>query len=127
MNKSLFRRLLVTAGVSAFCFVFFVIYDSFSHGVRSVFMTYLFAVPLVLGVLPCTILLLFKRLPRPCKIALLLQSFALSALTVSNALRGVFEIAGTASAYQEYLTYAGFGLLAAAIIAYIAGAIKKCA
>lgn len=51
-QKRILRRYLA---VSAFCFVFFLIYDRFSHGIHSPWMTFLFAWPLCLGGLPAAL------------------------------------------------------------------------
>lgn len=37
------KRFFIWCFLSAFCFVFYVVYNHFSHGVHSAYMTYLFA------------------------------------------------------------------------------------
>lgn len=108
-------------GITVFCAVFYLIYNCFSHGVHSPYMTYLFAWPMVLGLLPC---LVFWRLPRfrqPGNICINLYHPGVAAVTVSSLLRGIFEIAGTASVYQEWLMIAGGAFLLGGVCAYILG------
>ncbi len=83
-------------------------------------MTFLFAWPLVLCVIPFA-LLLFSPLPGPSLISSLLWNTGAAAVTVSSLLRGVFEIAGNSSVYQEMLMEAGCILLLAGLIMYAAG------
>lgn len=105
--------------ITVFCFVFFLVYDRFSHGVRSPYMTYLFAWPLVLGLLPSVLLWLFPRIRRQKRISADLYHAGVAAVTVSSMLRGILEIAGTGSDYQQWLMIAGGVLLLGGIIAYI--------
>lgn len=59
--KDLRRRrrglLLRYLAVSLFCLLFFAVYSHFSHGIRSFWMTFLFAWPLVLGGVPAVLIL----------------------------------------------------------------------
>jgi hypothetical protein len=84
-------------------------------------MTFLFAWPLVLCVIPCSLLLLIPRLPGPSLISSLLWNTGVLAVTVSSLLRGVFEIAGNSSVYQQVLMEFGSIFLAAGLIMYAAG------
>lgn len=110
---------LIFLGISLFCLVIFIIYDRFSHNVRSPYMTWLFAWPLVLGVLPCTWLTAAGRLPRPTGFTINLYCSGVAALTVSSLLRGIFEIAGTASPFQTGLAIAGMIMTVAGMISYV--------
>jgi hypothetical protein len=111
--------LLIYVCVTLFCLVFFLIYDRFSHGVRSPYMTFLFAWPLVLGVLPNLAFRLLPQLRRPRRWANNFYHASVAALTVGSVLRGIFDIAGTASDYQAYLMYAGAVLWILGIAVYI--------
>lgn len=108
-----------------FCVVFAFIYEKFSHGVHSPYMTYLFAWPLLLGALPNVIIHIFYNIqerrsysivcgdtPKKISAGTKLYYSGVSALTVSSLLRGIMDIAGTASVYQAYLMYAGWIMLA---------------
>ena len=107
--------------VTAFCLIFFLIYDRFSHGVRSPYMTYLFAWPLVLGLLPSLLMQAFPRMRRQKRLSADLYHPGVAAVTVSSLLRGIFEIAGTASDYQVWLMLAGGVLLLGGLLAYLIG------
>lgn len=122
-NKAIFRRTIIWLGISAFCLIFYLIYNIFSHGVRSPYMTYLFAWPLILGFLPCIIISIIVRI-KHCTIridAITDNAYCsgVAALTASSLLKGIFDIAGTASVYQTWLSYAGIFLIAVAIIRFI--------
>ena len=86
-------------------------------------MTFLFIWPLALCVIPSGILLLIPPLPGPSLISSLLWNTGAAAVTVSSLLRGVFEIAGNSSVYQQVLMNAGGFLLAAGLVMYSAGVI----
>ena len=97
---------------AAGCALFALIYAQFSHEVYSPFMTFMFAIPLIGGALPALCLALAKSnpLPRATRQA---WGLALASLTVASCLRGIFDIAGTASPYLP-------AYLAAAVICAIA-------
>ena len=112
------KGLLAYSLISLFCLLVFLVYNLFSHGVYSPFMTWLFLWPLVLGVFPCLTLLLLKKLPRPNRFTINAYNSGVAAVTVSSLLRGIFEIAGTASPLQTGLWIAGFVMTGAGIIGY---------
>lgn len=127
-NTILIRRIFIWLGISVFCLIFYLIYNMFSHGVKSPYMTYLFAWPLILGFFPCIIIYVISRI-KHCSIhidAVSDNAFCsgVAALTVSSLLKGIFDIAGTASVYQTWLSYAGTALLIIGIIHFIIVCIK---
>ena len=84
-------------------------------------MTFLFAWPLMLGAVPNAILLVIYRFSGK---SLHISHFALnayysgvSAVTASSMLRGIFDIAGNASVYQQWLMYAGAVMIGTGIAA----------
>lgn len=111
-------------GVTVFCGIFYLVYDRFSHGVHSPYMTWLFAWPLVLGVFPGLCWKWQGRIPEPGRIPLNLYHSGVAAVTVSSMLRGIFEIAGTSSVYQGWLMRAGFAMLCGAVILYCAERVR---
>ena len=115
-KKFVFKGMIIYISVSLFCLIFALIYYCFSHGVHSPFMTWLFAFPLILGVVPCTVFMLTDKLHQPERISLNAYNSGVAAVTVSSALRGIFEIAGTDSVYQPCLMVAGVLLLIAGIV-----------
>lgn len=105
------RTLWASLGASALCLVIFLVYDPFSHGVRSGYMTYLFAWPLGLGAVPAAIGMICPRLRVGGKWAARWWYTGTAAVTVGSLLRGILEIAGTASVYQEALMGIGLAML----------------
>lgn len=115
------RPILIYAGVTVFCLVFCLIYYQFSHGVHSPFMSFMFAWPLLLGLVPSLIMALWGQTGRRGKWSQNFYHSGVAALTVSSMLRGIFDIAGTASDYQWYLMVAGFIFLILGIVLYVRG------
>lgn len=114
---------MVSALISAFCVVFYLVYNMFSHGVHSPFMTYMFAWPLFLISVPSLLMALIPFLHGPSVLSALFWNTGAAAVTVSSLLRGVFEIAGNSSVYQEYMMIAGFIMLGIGLILYFTGII----
>lgn len=114
---------VIYLGVSVFCFIFYLVYDQFSHGIHSFFMTWLFVFPLVLGAVPCALLWLVKQ--TPVRLSINLWNSGVAAVTCASILMGIFEIAGAESRYQNYLMAAGAVMLVAGLIAFIVGKIMK--
>ena len=113
---------LITLIGTGVCLLFFLIYDQFSHNVRSNYMTYLFLWPLILGAVPYGILTFITRRTNSIKLpgneSRLFYNLGLEAVTMSSLLRGIFEIAGTASIYQTFLMYGGIVFLIIGIMFY---------
>ena len=118
-KENIKKAFIIYIVTTVFCLVFFIIYNIFSHDVTSPFMTFLFAWPLLLGVLPCGILLIFKlENLYPNRITANLYNSGVAALTVSSAMRGVFDIAGTSSIHQSILMVISFLLLGLAALEF---------
>lgn len=118
-NSKAVRNAAVYGAVTAFCILIFLIYDQFSHGVRSPYMTFLFCWPLCLGLLPSIISCASAKIREQGIISANLYHSGTAALTVSSLLRGIFEIAGNASDYQQWLMTAGWLFLLGGIAAYL--------
>ena len=90
------RKLAKRYAIAAIgCAAFALIYAQFSHGVHSPFMTFMFAIPLVGGAaIALGSGLAHVEPPRKTRQA---WALAIASLTVASCLRGIFEIAGTAS------------------------------
>lgn len=114
---------IIYLGVSAFCFIFYLVYDQFSHGIHSFFMTWLFAFPFVLGAVPCAVLWLVKQ--TPVRLSINLWNSGVAAVTCASLLMGIFEIAGAESRYQNYLMAAGAVMLAAGLVVFVVGKVMK--
>ena len=119
-NRQHFRTTALVYGAVTVCTVAAnQIYAVFAHRVSSAAMTYMFLYPLIGGVLPAT--LLWALASRGVAVlrsraAYNLHNAGIAALTVASFLQGVFEIAGTASAYTLVIRVIGAALVAAAVI-----------
>ena len=111
-------------GVSIFCVILWKIYGNFTHGVNSIYMTYLFAWPLIMGALVNLVFMVIKKLPRPGSFSVNLYNSGVSALTVSSLLRGIFEIAGTACYLQTYLYNVGRLFVLAGVVVYVVSSLS---
>ena len=83
------------------------VYERFSHEVYSYWMIYAFAFPLVLGVLPWSVLALFDR-SEPVRSAAQLWDSGVLTLAVGSVFAGVLEIYGTTN--RLWLAYPASGL-----------------
>lgn len=111
-------------GVSVFCLAFYLVYNQFSHGVHSLYMTFLFGWPFVLGFIPAFCISM-GLLPKAGENIGTLYGSAVAAITVSSLLRGIFDIAGTYSDYQVYLMIFGGILLVISLLLYLYRATLK--
>ena len=113
--KSINRYAIFYLLLSAGCLIFSMVYEVFSHGVTSPYMHYLFAIPLLIGFLPCFITEYIK-LPAPGRF----WHDAVLIFTASSLLRGVMDIYGTSSPYIRISVYVGtiFVILDIALIKY---------
>ncbi len=116
---SLKRNLLGNIAGTMFLALFGAVYELFSHEVYSYFMIYAFFVPLILGVLTYALMLIFRKYPK--RAALKLWNAGIAALSVGCLFRGVLEIYGTTNSLGVVYPIAGGALLAAGLIAQIAG------
>lgn len=112
-DKALRRHLLGQLAATAFLALFGAVYEAFSHGVYSYCMIYAFALPLALGVIPYTLLLLSGR--RPGSLFLRLLSSAIAVFSVGSVMAGVLAIYGTTNALLTVYPIAGAALTAAAL------------
>ena len=108
------KSVLWYAAFTVFCIVFFLIYDRFSHGVRSFYMTFLWLWPLILGVIPS--LIMAWCAPAGADRRPDCYHYGVITLTVASLLQGIFEIAGTGSVHTIVLFAAGGCLLAAGAV-----------
>ena len=107
------RHLLYNLGGTVFLAFLGAVYECFGHGVYSYWMIYAFAFPLVMGVVPYTILLIKERYPD--RVFLNLWNSAIAALSVGSVFAGVLAIAGYTNAKIVVYQIAGFALAVAAV------------
>ncbi len=113
------RGICLYLGTAMMSLLIFLVYDRFSHGVRSFYMTFLWLWPLVFGVLPCALFAGRRGLLHPGQLAVNLWNSGVAALCVSSLLRGIFEIAGTASVLQTWLFGTGLAFMISGLLAYL--------
>ncbi len=123
----LLKRVIPYVIVTLTCAIVAFVYAQFSHGVSSPHMTYLFAYPLLMGVNVGLLAMIFARCEPQSFLATHLYHTGVVAFILSSTLRGVFEIAGTSSIYEDVLFIIGVGLITGSIICYTVNRInKKC-
>ena len=112
--RFLARRYLL---ISLFCLIFSCVYESFSHGVRSGFMIFLFLFPLLLGAMPAFVMSI-AFVPVPSAAARCFWHAGVAALSVGSCLSGILEIYGTTSPYVWVYWVVGSLLLLAGALRY---------
>ena len=113
-ERDLKKSLLLNVIGTAFLALLGAIYELFSHEVYSYFMIYAFAIPLMLGALPCALLLIYKK--NPPGSSLKLWNAGITTLAVGCAFRGALDIYGTTNLLVIAYPTVGAILLAAALI-----------
>lgn len=117
------KHLLWNIAGTVFLALFGAFYESFSHEVYSYYMIYAFTIPLILSVLPFTILLFGKRYP--CKAALNLWNAGTVALSTGSVFKGVLDIYGTTNSLCTVYPIVGFLLLCAGITVWLVRSNQK--
>lgn len=117
-RRALARGAACYGGAAAFCVLFAQVYALFGHGVRSASMTWMFLYPLAGAALALCLMGLRPeaRAGRLWPAARNLLGCGLSVLTMGALLKGVLDIAGTASAYILFYRIVGAALVGAAIV-----------
>ncbi|MBQ9590495.1 MAG: hypothetical protein IJR29_09950 [Butyrivibrio sp.] len=114
MEKELKKHLLYNAIGSVFLALFGAIYEVFSHDVYSYFMIYAFAIPLVMGVLFYSILLIMNKYPVPRFLEI--WNTAIATLSIGCVFNGVLEIYGTTNSLIVVYPIAGAILIFASLL-----------
>ncbi|EMG33670.1 hypothetical protein H354_00755 [Streptococcus oralis subsp. tigurinus AZ_3a] len=112
-NKRLKKTLVGYSLLTIFFFAFSRIYESFSFGETSLHMHYLFAVPLLGGIV---LALLLKIMPNLGRISLNLWNSAVAVLTTGMLFRGIVNLSGRSTTLDQPYWYVGlaFAILAIA-------------
>ena len=121
----MFKTALVFLVVSLFCILLNYVYSRYSHGVYSNYMTYMFAYPLIGGVVVNLLAGTILKTRVPGRFAINIYNSGIATLTVGSMLRGIFDIAGTSSPYQPVFVVMGWLMLLAGVVYYIAEQFKK--
>ena len=111
-NKRLKKTIVGYSLLTIFSFAFSRIYESLSFGETSFHMHYLFAVPLVGGVI---LAFLLKIMPNLGRISLNLWNSAVAVLTAGMLFRGIVNLSGCSTTLDQPYWYVGLGLAILAI------------
>ena len=108
-NKKSFKKTVISYTlITIFFFAFSRIYEAFSFGETSVHMHYLFAVPLVGGII---LAILLKALPHFSRISLNLWNSAVAIITAGTLFRGIVNLSGRSTTLDTPYWYVGIGFV----------------
>ena len=116
-SKKRFKKTAVVyALITVFFFIFSRIYEHFSFGETSVYMHYLFGVPLVGGM----VLLIFqKMIPNLSRLSLNLWNSAVATIATGVLFRGIVNLSGRSTTMDLPYWYVGIGLAGLALLSMI--------
>ena len=116
-SKKRFKKTaLIYTLLSIFFFAFSRIYESFSFGETSTYMHYLYAVPLVGGLL---LLIILKIIPNLSRLSLNLWNSAVATLTAGVLFRGIVNLSGRSTTLDQPYIYISLGFLVLAVISVL--------
>ena len=114
LGKKRFKKTVISYTlITIFFFAFSRIYESFSFGETSVHMHYLFAVPLVGGII---LVILLKALPQFSRISFNLWNSAVAIITAGTLFRGIVNLSGRSTTLDAPYWYVGIGFAILAIV-----------
>ena len=113
-SKKRFKKTVISYTlITIFFFAFSRIYEAFSFGETSVHMHYLFAAPLIGGIL---LAIFLKVLPHFSRISLNLWNSAVAIITAGTLFRGIVNLSGRSTTLDTPYWYVGIGFAALANI-----------
>ena len=113
-NKKRFKKTAISYTlITIFFFAFSRLYEAFSFGETSVHMHYLFAVPLIGGIL---LAIFLKILPHFSRISLNLWNSAVAIITAGTLFRGIVNLSGRSTTLDAPYWYVGIGFAILAIL-----------
>ena len=113
-NKKRFKKTAISYTlITLFFFAFSRIYEAFSFGETSVYMHYLFTVPLVGGII---LAILLKVLPYFSRISLNLWNSAIAIITTGTLFRGIVNLSGRSTTLDAPYWYVGISFAILAIL-----------
>ena len=116
-SKKRFKKIAVSyILLTIFFFAFSRIYESFSFGETSIHMHYLFALPLVGGIL---LLLFMKIIPNLSRLSLNLWNSAIATMTAGMLFRGIVNLSGRSTTLDMPYWYAGAIFAALALFSMV--------
>ena len=116
-DKKRFKKTVISYTlITIFFFAFSRIYEAFSFGETSVHMHYLFAVPLVGGII---LAILLKVLPHFSRISLNLWNLAVAVITAGTLFRGIVNLSGRSTTLDVPYWYVGISFAILGILSII--------
>lgn len=114
LGKKRFKKTVISYTlITIFFFAFSRIYEAFSFGETSVHMHYLFAVPLVGGIILAILLKAFAYFSR---LSLNLWNSAVAIITTGTLFRGIVNLSGRSTTLDQPYWYVGIGFTILAIL-----------
>ena len=115
-NKRFKKTVVVYTLITVFFFIFSRIYEHFSFGETSVYMHWLFGVPLIGGV----VLLIFQKLlPNLSRLSLNLWNSAVATIAAGVLFRGIVNLSGRSTTLDLPYWYVGLVLAGLALLSMI--------
>ena len=116
-SKKRFKKTVISyTQITIFFFIFSRIYEAFSFGETSVHMHYLFAVPLVGGIL---LTMFLKVLPQFSRMGLNLWNSAVAILTTGTLFRGIVNLSGRSTTLDALYWYVGIGFVILTLLSIV--------
>ena len=113
-SKKRFKKTVISYTlITIFFFAFSRIYEAFSFGETSIHMHYLFAVPLIGGIL---LAIFLQVLPHFSRISLNLWKSAVAIITAGILFRGIVNLSGRSTTLDAPYWYVGIGFAILAIV-----------
>ena len=113
-GKKRFKKTVISYTlITIFFFAFSRIYEAFSFGETSVHMHYLFAVPLIVGIL---LAIFLKVPPHFSRISLNLWNSAVAIITAGTLFRGIVNLSGRSTTLDKPYWYVGIGFAILAVV-----------
>ena len=122
LGKKRFKKIVISYTlITIFFFAFSRIYEAFSFGETSVHMHYLFAVPLVGGIIQA---ILLKVLPYFYRISLNLWNSAIAIITTGTLFRGIVNLSGRSTTLDAPYWYVGIAFAVLALLSIFINPIR---
>ena len=115
-NKRFKKTAVVYTLITVFFFIFSRIYEHFSFGETSVYMHWLFGVPLIGGVV---LLISQKLIPNLSRLSLNLWNSAVATIAAGVLFRGIVNLSGRSTTLDLPYWYVGIGLAGLALLSMI--------
>ena len=115
-NKRFKKTAVVYTLITVFFFIFSRIYEHFSFGETSVYMHWLFGVPLIGGV---GLLIFQKLIPNLSRLSLNLWNSAVATIAAGVLFRGIVNLSGRSTTLDLPYWYIGIGLAGLALLSMI--------